>query len=119
MDHFTQRGINPQQQIWVQAQDIDFTAAMMCYIQMTLLHIPGEVIVGNTLTNEVRYKLYTLAHVMGNWEARLQSSNLPTNLPVSNITNTGISEIIDTETIPSQPIDEFEQIDWHKEIIFY
>ncbi|MDF2984915.1 MAG: SAM-dependent methyltransferase [Eubacterium sp.] len=44
------QGINYQQHILFVAQDIDFTAAMMCYIQLSLLGCPGYIIVGNTLT---------------------------------------------------------------------
>lgn len=43
-------GINYQQHVLFVAQDIDFTAAMMCYIQLSLLGCAGYVIVGNTLT---------------------------------------------------------------------
>lgn len=42
--------VNYQQSLLFVAQDIDFTAAMMCYIQLSLLGCPGYVIVGNTLT---------------------------------------------------------------------
>lgn len=44
------QGINYQQHIEFVAQDIDFTAAMMCYIQLSLLGCAGYVIVGDTLT---------------------------------------------------------------------
>jgi len=44
------QGINYQQYIEFVAQDIDFTAAMMCYIQLSLLGCAGYVIIGNTLT---------------------------------------------------------------------
>jgi hypothetical protein len=44
------QGINYQQSIEFVAQDIDFTAAMMCYIQLSLIGCAGYVIVGNTLT---------------------------------------------------------------------
>lgn len=44
------QGINYQQSIEFVAQDIDFTAAMMCYIQLSLLGCSGYVIIGNTLT---------------------------------------------------------------------
>lgn len=64
-------GFNPQKQLWVECRDIDFIAAMMCYIQLTLLHIPAEVIVGNTLSNEVKYRMVTLAHIMGQWTLKL------------------------------------------------
>jgi hypothetical protein len=43
-------GINYQMHVKFVGQDIDFTAAMMCYIQLSLLGCPGYVIVGNTLT---------------------------------------------------------------------
>lgn len=39
--------VNYQQRMLFVAQDIDFTAAMMCYIQLSLLGCPGYVIVGN------------------------------------------------------------------------
>jgi hypothetical protein len=42
--------VNHQMHIEFVAQDIDFTAAMMCYIQLSLLGCPGYIIVGNTLT---------------------------------------------------------------------
>ena len=42
-NYLREEDFNPQQQMWAQARDLDFTAALMCYIQMTLLHIPGEV----------------------------------------------------------------------------
>lgn len=43
--------VNYQTKILFVAQDIDFTAAMACYIQLSLLGCPGYVIVGNTLAN--------------------------------------------------------------------
>lgn len=44
-------GINYQTSVLFVAQDIDFTAAMMCYIQLSLLGCSGYVIVGDTLRN--------------------------------------------------------------------
>jgi len=46
------KGINYQERVFFIAQDIDSTAAMSCYIQMSLLGCPGYVIVGNTLSNQ-------------------------------------------------------------------
>jgi len=65
-------GHNPAQRLWVQAQDIDRTAALMCYLQMALWHIPGVVIVGNTLAMEAREVWYTPAHHLGFWHHRLE-----------------------------------------------
>ncbi|MEN6487846.1 MAG: N-6 DNA methylase [Smithella sp.] len=44
------QGVNYQNHILFVAQDIDYVAAMMCYIQLSLLGCAGYVIVGNTLT---------------------------------------------------------------------
>lgn len=43
--------LNFQNHVLVTAQDIDFTAAMMCYIQLSLLGVAGYVKVGNSLTD--------------------------------------------------------------------
>lgn len=55
-------GINYQKHVLFVAQDIDHTAAMMCYIQLTLLGCPAIVIIGDSLAkplfhqdNEVWY----------------------------------------------------------------
>lgn len=72
-NHLREMGFNPQQQMWVRAQDVDFTAAMMCYIQMSLLGIPGEIIIGDTLTGEVQHHLYTFQHILGAWDIRLMT----------------------------------------------
>lgn len=68
-------GHNPSQKIWVQAIDVDRMAALMCYIQLSLWNVPAEVIVGNTLSLEIREVWYTPAHHMGLWKYRLQRKN--------------------------------------------
>jgi hypothetical protein len=65
-------GHNPAEKIWVQAIDVDRMAALMCYIQLSLWNVPAEVIVGNTLTLEVREVWYTPAHYTGLWKYRLR-----------------------------------------------
>ena len=65
-------GHNPAERLWVQAQDIDRTAAMMCYLQMALWHIPGVVVVGDTLACEAREVFYTPAHYLGFWRHKLR-----------------------------------------------
>ncbi|HDR1436367.1 TPA: SAM-dependent DNA methyltransferase [Pasteurella multocida] len=105
-NYLRRESFNPQQQMWVQARDLDFTAAMMCYIQMTLLHIPGEVIIGNTLTNEVNYHLYTLAHILGNWNKKLEDVDSYTEA--------------EYQVIESEPVEEIPlEIDWENEPMFY
>ena len=43
--------VNYQRSVLFVAQDVDYTAACMCYIQLSLLGCPGYVVIGNTLTN--------------------------------------------------------------------
>ena len=57
-----QQGINYQQHLHVTAIDIDPRAVHMAYVQFTLLHIPAEVIVGNTLTLQLKDTWHTAAH---------------------------------------------------------
>lgn len=71
--------INYQTKLWIQAIDVDEMVACMAYIQMSLLHIPGEVVVGNTLSGEVRKVLKTPAHYLGRWDARLAESKVVEN----------------------------------------
>ena len=61
---------NPAEKLWVQCIDVDRLAAMMCYLQLSLWHVPAEIIIGNTLTMEFRQTLYTPAHYMGSWDRR-------------------------------------------------
>ncbi|QPB42826.1 N-6 DNA methylase [Rodentibacter haemolyticus] len=105
-NYLRREGFNPQQQMWVQARDLDFTAAMMCYIQMSLLHIPGEVIIGNSLTNEVQHHFYTPAHILGNWNKKLDGKDLNTEAEI---------QIIESEAVKELPFD----IDWETEPVFY
>lgn len=105
-NYLRRESFNPQQQMWVQARDLDFTAAMMCYIQMTLLHIPGEVIIGDTLKNEVYHHLYTTAHLWGNWDNKLACADLDTEPEI--------------QRIESEPVEELPfEIDWESEPMFY
>jgi len=45
--------VNYQNHALFVAQDVDRTAAMMCYVQLSLLGCAGYVVVGNTLTNPI------------------------------------------------------------------
>lgn len=65
-------GIEPQRHLFVHAVDVDTTAAYMAYIQLSLLGIPAAVIVGNTLTLELRETLLTPMYHMGLWERKLR-----------------------------------------------
>lgn len=47
-------GLNWQNHILVTAQDVDYTVAYMCYIQLSLLGVAGYIKVGNSLTESMR-----------------------------------------------------------------
>lgn len=49
----TKHGVDYRQSVLFAGQDIDETAALMCYIQMGLLNCAGYVAVGNSLTEPV------------------------------------------------------------------
>ncbi len=66
-------GHSPVNRLWAQCIDVDRLAALMCYLQLILWHIPAEVVIGNTLTMEFQQSLYTPAHYMGGWGMRLYS----------------------------------------------
>ena len=65
-------GHNPAEKLWVQCNDVDRLAALICYIQLTLWHVPAQVIVGNTLSGKQREVWYTPAHHLGFWDSRLR-----------------------------------------------
>lgn len=67
------QGYNPADVLWVQAIDISRIASLMCYIQLSLWNIPAQVIVGNSLSLEMRELWHTPAHVRYDWQARLSS----------------------------------------------
>lgn len=47
-----ERGINPQKKLRVIAQDLDWLALYMCYIQLSLLGLDAKIIQGDTLENK-------------------------------------------------------------------
>jgi len=66
-------GFNPQKQMMVYCVDIDPVAAMMCYIQLSLMGIPAIVATGNSLTVEIKREMATPVFVLGNWHHRWQA----------------------------------------------
>ena len=69
-------GINYQRQLHVTAIDIDPRAVHMAYIQFSLLHIPAEVVVGDSLAMDMRDRWFTPAHILGGWGERLLHARL-------------------------------------------
>ena len=68
----TKAGYDPARRLWVQAIDVERMAALMYYIQLSLWNVPAEVIVGNTLSWEIREVWYTPAHHLHLWKYRLK-----------------------------------------------
>lgn len=48
-----EQGINYQERVLFVGQDIDHTVGLMAYIQLALLHCPGYVVIGNSLTDPI------------------------------------------------------------------
>lgn len=93
------KGHNPADKLWVQCVDVDRMVALMCYIQLSLWNVPGEVIVGNSLSLEYREFWYTPAHILGNWSYKLRRDKSAKN------------EDLNTQE-PSQPIVPQGQFDF-------
>jgi len=64
-------GHNPAFTLFASCVDVDRVAALMCYIQLSLWNIPAEVIVGNTLSLEMREIWHTPAYRLFNWRHKL------------------------------------------------
>ena len=64
-------GINYQERVLFVAQDIDRTAAMMCYIQMSLLGCPAVVVIGDSLAKPFPHPdnemWHTLFYYLNQW----------------------------------------------------
>ncbi len=71
-DALRQAGLNHQQAMHATCIDIDARCVHMCYLQLSLLHIPAVVIHGNALSLEVWSRWYTPAHVLGGWRRRIE-----------------------------------------------
>ena len=70
------RGHNPASTLFVSCIDINKIPALMCYLQLSLLHIPAEITI---LENNPQEIFYTPAYYMGGWEQKLlyrQMTNL-------------------------------------------
>ncbi|MBO9375552.1 N-6 DNA methylase [Sphingomonas histidinilytica] len=94
-----EEGINYQRHLHVTAVDIDARAAHMAYIQLSLLHIPATVVVGNSLSLETREVWYTPAHIVGGWSRKLAARQAE-RTAVSLLSDAGPS---DEGTEPARP----------------
>ena len=96
-DNCTECGINYQDSVLFAAQDIDCSAAMMCYVQMSLLGMPGYVVIGNSLIPSDTYDTwYTPMYYLKGFNYRTQN--------IAD-TNTGI---IESETTSGDVVTQSE-----------
>lgn len=57
-DYCMDCGINYQDSVLFVAQDIDPVASLMCYVQMSLLGMPGYIMIGNSLIASAEYDIW-------------------------------------------------------------
>lgn len=74
------KGINPAEKLFVNCIDIDRVAGLMCYVQLSLWHIPAEIIIGDTLSLKFREIYYTPSYHLGRWNIKLGMRNLLNSL---------------------------------------
>lgn len=67
-----EQGLNPQQHLHVTAIDVSAVCVHMTYVQLALHHIPAVVLLGDSLSMEMRETWYTPAHVLGAWGGKLR-----------------------------------------------
>lgn len=70
------QGFNPQQKLYARCTDIDAVAAHMCYLQLSYLGVPADVVVGNTLTLKEYRSYRTPMWYFSNWGQQLAARNL-------------------------------------------
>jgi len=69
-------GINPQERLWVSCIDVDPMVAKICYIQLSLMGIAGEVLIGNTLTHDISERYFTPFHYLNDWDNKIKYEKL-------------------------------------------
>ncbi|MEL7513685.1 MAG: N-6 DNA methylase [Pseudomonadota bacterium] len=106
-------GYHPADKLWVQCIDVDRLAALMCYIQLTLWHVPAEVVVGNTLSLETREVWHTPAHHLGFWANKLQRRNEEQDALALDPQLDGATDELGAPSARPEPIYEEHQLDWH------
>ena len=66
------QGVNPAISLWFDCWDTSYIPACMCYIQMALMNLPGRVVQGNALSQEIYQTWLTPAYFLFNWQHRLK-----------------------------------------------
>lgn len=78
-DHYRTHKVRANRKVFVVAQDIDSMCAHMCYIQLSLLDIPAQVLIGDTLAMTVCEHFNTPACYLHGWNWRLKEKE-PTQM---------------------------------------
>ncbi len=107
----TNQKLDPARTFWVQCIDIDRTVALMCYIQLSLWNVPAQIIVGNTLSMELREQFFTPVYYLFNWNYKLRKRNkeLAENKEKNVSEETKIE--VEKSDPPSQPMAEIVEVD--------
>ena len=71
MDGLKNNNIDYKNKTLTVARDIDFICVCMTYIQFSIYGIPGIVVLGNTLINEVNKIFYTPEFALGEWDKKI------------------------------------------------
>jgi hypothetical protein len=71
----------------------------MTYIQLTLLHVPAVVILGNTLALEEREHWYTPAHFIGGWDALLAMREFMETVGVQRVVEPDAVAVVDAKNV--------------------
>lgn len=89
-----ERGVNIHQKLFVSCVELDPTVAYMCYLQLSLLGISAEVIIGNSLSMEFGRTLKTPVYYLEGWDSRIKVD--------------GFMSILDKVSKPNREIDVSE-----------
>ena len=86
-------GINYQQSVLFVAQDIDPAVALMCYVQMSLLAMPGYVVIGNSLIPSENYDIwYTPMYALQGFQHRTQTDTAAPEEPAEVVADVMLRE---------------------------
>ena len=69
-------GYDHSERMWAHCTDIDDRCAKMSYLQLALLGVPAEVVVGDSLRMTVRKVLRTPMHYLGEWDRKLSERHV-------------------------------------------
>lgn len=113
-----EEGVNYQQHLHVTAQDLDLKAVHMAYIQLSLMHVPGYVIHGNSLMVEQRSYWRTPAHVMGGWSWKLQRQERQRLEPETEQGDDAPAEVVSAPAEPPPPSPMPPPSAWTQDALF-